>query len=118
VAQLFAQSGQPPSADTAGCSLQETEWQTSHSSHLPGKDILVLLNRGWVGPTGGPNAVVKKHPCQESKPSHHAHSRQRFIPTSCLAYSSTMKMKAESSSKTSVNFYQTAQHHIPQDFSS
>jgi hypothetical protein len=36
------------------------------------------------------------------------------LPASYLAYSSTLKMEAVHSSKTSVNFHQTTWHHIPE----
>jgi hypothetical protein len=39
----------------------------------------------------------------------------RFMPVSCLAYSSTLKMEATCSSGTSVDFQRTARRYIPED---
>jgi hypothetical protein len=38
-----------------------------------------------------------------------------FLLVSCLAHFSTLNMEAESSSETSVNFYQTTRCYIPED---
>jgi hypothetical protein len=44
-------------------------------------------------------------------------SVQICLLRACLFYSSTLKMEARRSSKTSVNVYLTAKHHIAEDFS-
>jgi hypothetical protein len=41
-------------------------------------------------------------------------SKQSFMLVSCLAYSSTLKMKATCSSETSVDFQRTTQRYIPE----
>jgi hypothetical protein len=46
---------------------------------------------------------------------HDAGSKQRLMPVSCLAYSSTLKMKATWSSETSVDFQRTTRRYIPED---
>jgi hypothetical protein len=38
-----------------------------------------------------------------------------FLVATFLAYFSTLKMEAVRSSETSVNFYQTTRHYIPED---
>jgi hypothetical protein len=43
--------------------------------------------------------------------------RQLFarLRSACFTYSSSLKLEAIRSSETSVNFYQTSRHHIPED---
>jgi hypothetical protein len=39
----------------------------------------------------------------------------RLMPSSCMAYSSTLKMEATCSSETSADFRQTTRRYIPED---